>query len=172
VASKIAAAFESNGAHVNDIEQTLQQTLYEEIPITQQLRVAVQSYDGVCLKLHAPLAENINHKGTIFAGSINAVMTLAGWGSVWLLLKEAGITANVIIQDSAINYLLPVTQDFTAICHKPAEDTIAHFMTMLKRRGKARIELIVHIDEGEQRVATFHGRYVAYVSGTNDTLSL
>src|SRR5579884_127869 len=102
---------------MNDIEQALQQTLYEEIPITQQLRVAVQGYDGIRLALHAPLAENINHKGTIFAGSINAVMTLAGWGLVWLLLKESGVAAKVIIQDSSINYLLPVTQDFTDICH-------------------------------------------------------
>jgi thioesterase domain-containing protein len=157
---------------VNNIEQALQQTLYEEIPITQQLRVAVQRYDGICLMLHAPLAENINHKGTIFAGSINAVMTLAGWGVVWLLLKEAGIAANVIIQDSAISYLLPVTQDFTAVCHRPPEANIARFMTMLKRKSKARIELAVHIDEGERRAATFHGRYVAYVSGTNGALPL
>jgi len=89
---------------------------------------------------------------------------------VWLLLKEAGVTANVIIQDSAISYLLPVTRDFTAVCNRPAEAPVARFLTTLKRRGKARIELAVHIDEGERRAATFHGRYVAYASGTNDAL--
>lgn len=139
----------------------LQQILYEEIPITRQLRVAVVAYDGTRLTLQAPLAENINHKGTIFAGSLNAVATLAGWGMVWLMLREANIVAQVIIQDSAVSYTLPVTRDFTASCCKPAAEQMTHFIAMLRRKGQARIALTAQIDEDSHCVVAFQGRYVA-----------
>ena len=141
--------------------EALQQTLYDEIPITQQLRVVVGDYDGACLTLQAPLAENINHKGTIFAGSLNAVATLAGWSMVWLILKEADLTAKVIIQDSNINYTLPVTRNFTVSCLRPDAAQLTKFVASLQRRGKARIELATHIDEDGQRAVSFRGRYVA-----------
>jgi thioesterase domain-containing protein len=143
------------------LARELQQILYEEIPITRQLRVTVAAYDGTRITLQAPLAQNINHKGTIFAGSLNAVATLAGWGMVWLILREANMTAQVIIQDSTVNYMLPVTRDFTVSCLKPNAEHIERFIAILRRKGRARIALTTQVDEDDLCALTFHGRYVA-----------
>jgi len=145
---------------MDNLLQGLQETLNQEIPITQHLGIIVESYDNKCLILKAPLAQNINHKGTAFAGSLNALVTLAGWGQIWLLLKELGIPGKIVIQDSSSNYLLPVQRDFLAICHKPDTHYIAKMEAMLQKRGKARIELNAEIYNDKAIAVAFKGRYV------------
>ena len=139
----------------------LQETFYSEIPITKHLGLTVVGYDGEQLALSAPLEANINHKDTAFAGSLNALVTLAGWGLLWLLLKEEELAAKIVIQDSTINYLLPVTKNFVAVCRKPDPVQLARFASMLRRKGRARLELEAEIREEKQLAVTFKGRYVA-----------
>ena len=38
--------------------------------------------------MRLPLDRNRNHQQTAFAGSLNALCTITGWGSVYLLLRE------------------------------------------------------------------------------------
>lgn len=142
------------------LARDLQRTLAHEIPITTHMGLAVESYDGERLALRAPLEKNLNHKATAFAGSLNAVVTLAGWGLAWLILRELDIPATVVIQHSASSYLLPVTADFTACCGKPEPDQLALFEATLRRRGKARIELHVTIEQEGRVAVDFIGRYV------------
>jgi thioesterase domain-containing protein len=146
-----------------DLLHALQETLAEEIPITRHIGVRVQSYDGERLILQAPLEQNINHKGTAFAGSLNALATLAGWGQLWLILKEQNIRAKIVIQDSSSNYLFPVTGDFTAICYKPDAYEIVRMQQTLRKRGKARIELFTEIYDNHVIAVSFKGRYVVLV---------
>jgi len=143
-----------------DLIQALQQTLEHEIPLTQHLALQVISYDERGLTLGAPLAPNINHKRTAFAGSLNSVVTLAGWGLLWLILQEEEIPARVVIQDSACNYQRPVSDDFTAFCQKPAPAEIARMVEALRKRGRARIELHVEIRNATAVAVSFTGRYV------------
>src|SRR5689334_10249031 len=125
--------------------QELQETLIQEIPITQHLGITVESYEDHRLILSAPLAQNINHKGTAFAGSLNALLTLAGWGQLWLILKERHIPGKIVIQDSSSSYLLPVDDDFRAICPRPSSGHIARLENTLKKYNRARIELQAEI---------------------------
>lgn len=141
----------------------LEATLHHEIPITRALGLTVESYDGQTLCLKAPLEPNINHKDTAFAGSLNALVTLSGWGIVWLILKEAGIAGKIVIQDSQVNYLLPVAGDFVAECRQPDPAQVRRFTTMLTRKGKARLELSAEIRLGSDPAVTFQGRYVAHL---------
>ena len=67
----------------------LGEVLAAELPITQSLGIRVESRSGGGLVLWLPLAANRNHKGAVFAGSLNAVATLAGWGALWLALGPA-----------------------------------------------------------------------------------
>ncbi len=149
---------------MNEHLQTLQQTLAQDIPITQHMGITVERYDDKGLILKAPLAGNTNPKGTAFAGSINALLTLAGWGLIWLILKELDVVGDVVIQNSSISYLRPVTGDFAAICHKPDRDNIARLKQALKKRGKARMELSAEIYQGDVVVVEFKGRYVMHLS--------
>src|SRR6476646_8042129 len=87
--------------------RALQAVLDHDIPISAALGLKVAGFDAGTLRLAAPLAPNINHKDTAFAGSLNAVLTLAGWSLLWLIARSAGMPAKVVIQDSAIRYLRP-----------------------------------------------------------------
>ena len=147
-----------------DSAYALQRILRSEIPITQQIGVVVAAYDGRRLTLAAPIGPNNNQHATAFAGSLNAVVTLAGWGLVWILLREAGLEATIVIQDSASQYRKPVTHDFTASCQKPDDGLINHFLRMLRTKSKARLELQAEIRENDTVAMSFHGRYVAQLS--------
>lgn len=140
--------------------QKLEQTLHDEIPITRQLGITVLRYEDETLALKAPLEANINHKGTAFAGSINAVTTLAGWGLLWLLLQEAQLAAKIVIQESTIRYRRPITEDMVATCRKPVSTHLEPFFLMLQRKGIARLELQARIWQGEHLAVEFSGRYV------------
>jgi thioesterase domain-containing protein len=140
---------------------TLQATLDHEIPLSRAIGIAVLRYDAAGLALGAPIAANTNHKSTAFAGSLNAVATLAGWGLVWLLLRERDLAATIVIQESEARYHLPVRGDFTAICPPPPVAEIDQLTEGLRRKGKARLKLAVEIHDGLRAAVTFTGRYVA-----------
>ncbi len=148
---------------MHDRLQELQETLAREIPITKHLGITVESYDYEGLTLKAPLRQNINHKAIAFAGSLNALLTLAGWGLLWLVLKERNMAAQIVIQESASSYLRPVTKDFLARCHRPDPTQILRFETILRKKGKARLELAAEICEGEVIAVSFKGRYVVFL---------
>jgi thioesterase domain-containing protein len=148
--------------------QALQATFDHEIPITREIGIRVAHYDGEQLALTAPIERNINHKATAFAGSLNSVGTLAGWGVIWLLLKELDITGTIVIQDSANHYRRPVTQDFTAICHRPDPEQVHQFAHTLREKGRARLELQATIYEQGVLVMSFQGRYVALLNMRED----
>jgi thioesterase domain-containing protein len=138
----------------------LQETLRREIPITQHLGITVESYDAQRLVLSAPLARNINHKGTAFAGSLNALVTLAGWGQLWLILKERQLHGKIVIQDSTNSYLLPVQSDFRAFCDRPSPAQITRLENTFHKHSRARIELQAEIYNGSELAVSFRGRYV------------
>lgn len=144
--------------------EALQATFDHEIPITREIGITVAYYNGEQLALTAPIKRNINHKATVFAGSLNSVVTLAGWGMIWLLLKELDITATIVIQDSASHYRRPVTRDFTAICSRPRAAQVEQFVHMLREKGRARLELSATISERDMLVMSFQGRYVALLN--------
>ncbi len=145
--------------------RALRTKLRQSMPITGALGLRVTGREGTGVVLTAPLAPNINHKGTAFAGSLNAAATLAGWGTIWLLLREHGVHSHVVIQDSAVHYVRPVRGDFTARCKGPSATAIERLVNAVKKKGRGRLELDVMIsDEGGDAVR-FHGRYVALGEG-------
>jgi thioesterase domain-containing protein len=147
-----------------DALRRLQATLHAEIPISKDIGISAGDYDNGCLVLHAPLAPNINHKDTAFAGSLNAVATLAGWSLLWLVLDEAALSAKIVIQDSTIEYLHPVTGDFTAQCYLPSSDELTRFLNILRKKSRARLQLQATIAADEHMAVRFSGRYVAHLA--------
>lgn len=140
---------------------SLRDKLTEEIPLTQPLGLVVARLDTSGLRLEAPLEGNRNHEGTAFAGSVNAVATLAGWGWVWLAVRNTGIGASVVLQNSEIDFLRPITDDFSATAIPPATDEMERFQGALRRRGRARVTVTVEVLAGSELVSRFSGRYVA-----------
>ncbi len=148
-----------------DLLRALRTKLRRDMPITRALGLRVIGREGAGLILSSPLAPNINHKRTAFAGSLNATATLAGWGTIWLVLREHGIKSHVVIQDSAVQYFRPVTGDFTAHCKAPSATAIERLVKSVAKKGRGRIELDVMVADASGDAVRFHGRYVAIGEG-------
>lgn len=147
--------------HAAPLTLNLAQVLAEELPITQALGISVREVSAGRVVLGLPLAVNRNHKGTVFAGSLNAVATLAGWGALWQAMHEAGVAAHVVIQDGMTRYLAPARTDVVAECPRPPAGVINPALALLARRGKARVRLEVTVhDAAGDVVATLQARYV------------
>ncbi len=132
-----------------------------EIPVSHHLGIHPVAWDGNRLVLAAPLAVNVNHEGTAFAGSVHALATLAGWSAVWLSLRRARLAAHVVIQDSRMAYQRPILEDFHAGCTIPAVG-LERLLSALRRHGRGRIALEVEVRGGADVLARFSGRYVAF----------
>ncbi len=145
------------------MKAALAQVLAEELPITQSLGITVREIGRDRVVLAMPLAANRNHKGTVFAGSLNAVATLAGWSLLWQVMREAGIQAHVVIQDSSVRYLVPAQSDVVAEATPPDAAALEQALLLLARRGRARVALEAVVRDREtQVVATLSGRYVVH----------
>jgi len=139
----------------------LQATLEREIPISRSMGIRVYSHAACGLKMAAPLDPNRNHQQTAFAGTLNALCTLAGWGTVFLLAREQNRPGNIVIRRSAIKYLRPVTSELMiAHCAAPGSEQREHFIEMLNEKGSSKIDLDVEIIDRGQVAVSFRGSYV------------
>ena len=141
----------------------LQQMIHEFVPLSQHAKISVCSYDGKSIRLAAPLAENLNPVGNVFAGSLHLTLTLAGWGLIWFLLQELGLQATVVLYDSACQYKRPVKQDFSAVCYRPGERQVEHFMKVIQRRRKGRLQAIGEVQEDGNVAVAFTGLYAVHL---------
>ncbi|EIK94526.1 thioesterase [Pseudomonas sp. M47T1] len=139
--------------------------LHSDIPLTREMGLDVLAWQDATLRLHLPLAPNVNHKSTMFGGSLYCGAVLAGWGWLHLRLREAGIEGgHIVIQEGQISYPLPVTGDAVAVCEAPDDKAWKRFLAAWNRYGRARLELrtyLVNQGSSEQAV-TFTGQYVLH----------
>ncbi|HZF25565.1 MAG TPA: thioesterase domain-containing protein [Steroidobacteraceae bacterium] len=135
--------------------------MHADIPLTRHIDVRISHYDQDSLTLSAPLSANSNHKGTAFGGSLFSLAVLAGWGLLSLKLEERNLQAELVIQDSRVEYLVPVRADFSARATLPGATEFDRFVRMLERRGKARIRLAVVIAQDGNEAVRFEGTFAA-----------
>lgn len=139
----------------------LQAYLYAHIPLVHHLQVQVDACDTTGLTLSAPLAANVNHESTAFGGSLDSLATLSCWGMVWLLL-EPDVTAHIVVAESHMRFLQPVSAALRAHCPMPGENARRVFFATLERRHKARIGLQSRIVQNNSVCAEFDGRFAAF----------
>lgn len=137
--------------------------LHANIPLTEAMQIDRVEFDGEQLALHAPLAPNLNDKGTGFAGSTSGLATLSGWCIITLWLRSRGIEADVMIARSEVEYLAPLQQDLNTLVHLPDIDRMAAFEARLRERGRARLALTVLLGEPHAPVLKLTGDYAARV---------
>lgn len=143
------------------MKQQLQTYIHEHIPLSNALGVEVQTAALDQVALSAPFANNINHKKTVFGGSLQAVATLACWGLAYLNLEQQNLSCEIVITNSDINYLLPVTTDFTAKATLPEKLTWDRFSKILAKHGKARIKIHATIYQGDKLTVDYIGTFAA-----------
>ena len=137
--------------------------LHKEIPLTAAMQIDSVEFDGQALSLHAPLAPNLNDKGTGFAGSTSGLATLSGWCIITLWLRTRGIDADVMIARSEVEYLAPLTQDLLTSVSLPESEVMASFEERLRERGRARLPLTVLLGDSLSPVLKLTGDYAARI---------
>lgn len=143
----------------------LESILHHDIPLTRDMGLKVLDWQARQLRLFLPLEANVNHKSTMFGGSLYCGAVLGGWGWLHLALREEGIEdGHIVIQEGQISYPLPVTRDATVICDAPEEKVWKRFLATYRRYGRARLTLQTRVlNAGNEEAAVqFVGQYVLH----------
>jgi thioesterase domain-containing protein len=132
----------------------LQQVIYETIPLAKAMQLRVVKLGTNSIRIEAPVADaNINIHSTAFAGSIYSICALSAWGFMYHRLQLEKISADVVIAEARIRYLLPVKECIRASCtidEQPYQD----FQKRLLDKGKARLAVAVNVRENDQLQAS------------------
>ena len=142
----------------------LNQFLYEQIPIAKALGVEVRRSDHTGSEVYAPLKNNINHMGTAFGGSLNAVLITSCYAWLFHHLEKQGLHSHVLIKEGNTEYLHPVDGDFSAICLAPVGQEYMEFQDHFDRKGKARLTLHAYVENDKGKACVFKGVFVAVKS--------
>lgn len=135
---------------------------YRAMPPVAAMGIHSAGWDGQRLRLRAPLAANINDKGTVFGGSMASIATLAAWGLLTLKLGEAGLKAEVYVADSQLRYLKPLVADLGAEAWLDEGTDWDAFLRSYRERGRARAQLVARVTGPDgDTVAEFTGRFAA-----------
>jgi len=134
--------------------------LHRHLPPAAALRVEVADCAPGRLRLTAPLTANLNPHGTAFAGSQTMLGILAGWTLLFARLRQAGLTADVVIRDSHFSFRRPVTDDFWAEA-RLTEAQWQDFRADLAGNGRARLRLSTAVGDTSGPCGRHEGLYVA-----------
>lgn len=140
----------------------LQGYLHKNIPITSALGLEVDSVSLNKVVLSAPFSKNLNHKMTVFGGSLHAVATMACWCLLEINLEKiCGGGFQIVIANSNVDFLAPVEADFKAEACKPDHAAWERFLKTFERMGKARITVRSTISHGHKLCVDYTGVFVA-----------
>lgn len=143
-------------------KDSLEKYLLKNIPISSAIGIQVELATLDKIVLSAPFSNNINHKKTVFGGSLHAVATLAGWCLVHVNLDELyGSHVQIVIANSEVKYLLPVLSDFKAECVLPDFKEWDKFLKTLQKKGKARLQVSVKIFQESKLAVDYSACFVA-----------
>lgn len=68
-----------------------------DIPLLTAMELSLSGYDDLVLTMEAPLAPNINNKGTAFGGSLASIGLFGGWAVATLAFMDHGIANTEIV---------------------------------------------------------------------------
>ncbi|ODR85554.1 YiiD C-terminal domain-containing protein [Shewanella xiamenensis] len=141
---------------MDELLNQLRQTWHRTIPVSEFMQIAPLSFSDGELSVSAPLGPNINLHHTMFAGSIYTIMTLTGWGMVWLQQQLLNVDGDIVLADAHIRYLAPVTSAPEVKVRWPDTN-----LSPLQRGRKAKVKLEVQLFCDGKLCAQFDGLYVS-----------
>ena len=139
----------------------LGEVLTREIPLGGAMQLEVARLDERGIELSAPLAPNVNDKGTAFGGALVSLMILAGWSLPRLLLRREGLKADLVIGRCEVRFLAPVGRDFRVRCDWPEVDATRAFVERLRESGRGRLQLEPRVVDRDEVAARLQARYAA-----------
>lgn len=131
-------------------------------PLVPHMGLRVKTFLPQDCVLTGTWAQNKNHIGTVFGGSLYCFAALSSYGLIWAALTGRGMmTGNIVISEGDIKYLAPVKGDFEVRCQAPTDSEVEIFFQALAKKGKARLLLTAQVMWNEKVCAVFKGTYVA-----------
>ncbi|MCP8882392.1 thioesterase domain-containing protein [Devosia sp. XJ19-1] len=134
--------------------------LHEHIPLSRAMNVTAVRASVEEVVLEAPLEPNINVHGTMFGGSAATLGLLAAWSVLHLRLEAEGISNQLVIHRTEMEYLKPIAGTAQAVARLEGADW-ASFLHTLDRRGKARLKVNAALVFNGEPAARLAGEFVA-----------
>ena len=144
-------------------KEYLQDYIEEHIPIVKEMDFSIVEINGNEVMVEGPYEKHINHRNSIFGGSISSLLILAGWTKMKLMMEKIDNNTSIVIQESNVKYLRPVLGDFVAITKISEEVDMLKTEKIYKKFGKVRVNIEVFLKEKgkEEILAEFVGSFVA-----------
>ncbi|MGK7295994.1 MAG: YiiD C-terminal domain-containing protein [Candidatus Wenzhouxiangella sp. M2_3B_020] len=139
----------------------LTDVLTRRIPLGGAMSLDIGRLDERGIALRAPLAPNVNDKGTAFGGALVSLMILAGWSLPRLLLRRSDLSADLVIGRCEVRFSAPVTGDFAVDCDWPDAEALVAFVDAVRDSGRGRLALMPRVVVGPEVAASLEARYAA-----------
>ena len=137
----------------------------QDIPLLTAMHLSFVSFDNLTLTMQAPLAPNINNKGTAFGGSIASICLFGGWAVSTLAFMDNDIrNTEVVVYKNEMTFERPARGHLVVNAFiKP--DDFAACLARLKAEDPGRIGLDIHVElfHDDERCATMQGLYVVWL---------
>jgi thioesterase domain-containing protein len=136
-----------------------------DIPLLDAMQLSFSDYGDLSLWMEAPLAPNINNKGTAFGGSIASICLFGGWAVATLGFVDAGIlNTEIVVYTSEMTFERPARGLLRVRAYVRPED-FAACLAELREGTKQRIRFDVNVElfHDEERCATMRGVYVVWL---------
>lgn len=141
----------------------------EQIPISEQMGIRIVQYTGKRFEVRAAFNANINPHGTLFAGSGYSLAALAGWGLVYMMLKEHDLNGTILLARAEMEYQRPVNQEPIA---RANYHEVQGSMQPLRQGKSTRLEVQVIVFDKDGDAARFVGEFVVKPLTESKRLSL
>ncbi len=136
-----------------------------DIPLLTAMELSFIDYDNLTLTMEAPLAPNINNKGTAFGGSIASICLFGGWAVSTLAFTDNNIhNTEIVVYKNEMTFERPARGHLTINAYIKPDDFEA-CLARLKANDRKRIRLNIDVDlfHDEYRCATMKGLYVVWL---------
>jgi thioesterase domain-containing protein len=136
-----------------------------EIPLLNAMQLSFIDYEGLSLTMEAPLAPNINNKGTAFGGSIASICLFGGWAVATLAFTENEIhNTEIVVFRNEMTFERPARGLLRVRAYLEPDDFEA-CLTRLQAGDSSRIRFDVHVElfHDDERCATMQGLYVVWL---------
>ena len=136
-----------------------------EIPLLEAMQLSFVEYGDLCLTMEAPLAPNINNKGTAFGGSIASICLFAGWAVSTLAFVDHGIdNTEIVVWKNDMTFERPA-RGLLSVRAWIEPDDFQACLARLRESDAGRIRFDIHaeITHGAERCATMQGVYVVWL---------
>lgn len=142
----------------------LGQLLLSEIPISNEMGIGKFKLEKNQFSFELPLQPNINHKGTLFGGSLYSAGALSCYGLFLSGLRQQSVgTNNIVIGEGTMKYLAPVDANARVQAFWNSESEREQFFKTLAAKNKARVLMRAQILVNEKVCAEFSGHFVAQI---------